>query len=339
MKARGSESIRLKTRGETGSFRLVFFGGIICLMLWAGACRKNAPGADDPGTAGSPAAQTSPVVLQVEGESYTLADFEKFLLLNAGEEWRTLAASALSRMFDNFVEEKILLVQARRRGVELAEEEIRGYRDKLKAASTIPGADVPTTPIDSRALAEKLVVEKYLALTLNSLSVDEAAVAAFYDGHKSEFLQPERVQVSQILLDTEGRATELLSRIRTATEDQFRAVARAESKGLEASKGGLMGVFSAGQLPTDLEKAIFTLKTGEISRVVQSSYGFHIFRLDKRTESRLQSLADASPSIRSRLLDQKSEQRVAAHIAEIKAALEWKEATDKLPFLYQRNEP
>jgi len=323
---------------ESRPLRLVLSGGIVCLLLWAGACRKNAPAADDPGAEGAPAAPASPVVLQVESESYTLADFEKSLLLNAGEEWRTLAVPALSRLFDNFVEEKILLVQARRRGVELAEDEIRGYLEKLQAASTIPGADVPATPIDPQAVAEKLVVEKYLAFNLNALSVDDAAVAAFYDGHKSEFLQPERIQVSQILLDAEGRAGELLGKLRAATEDQFRAAARAESKGLEASKGGLMGVFAAGQLPADLEKAIFTLKTGEISRVVQSSYGFHIFRLDKRTEPRLQSLADASPSIRSRLLDQKSEQRVAAHIAELKAALEWKETTEKLPFPYQRNE-
>ena len=48
-------------------------------------------------------------------------------------------------------------------------------------------------------------------------------------------MKPERVKVSQILLETEGKAIEVLEKVKSASEETFRAVAREDSKGVEAS--------------------------------------------------------------------------------------------------------
>jgi parvulin-like peptidyl-prolyl isomerase len=309
----------------------------VCLLLAAGACRKKATGTDPAGSTAADGRSVA-IVLQIEGAAYSAADFEKYLQLNAGLEWKNLEPRALSRIFDNFTQEKLLLARAKARRIELTDEERSTYLARLKTASTISGTDAPAVTIDNAAIADKLLVEKYLASLLSTLSVADAAVAEYYDAHKRDFLQPERVQVSQILLPSEAQATDVLNRIKNVGEDQFRVAARAESTGIEAAKGGLLGEFSAGQLPPELEKAIFVLKTGETSRVVESSYGFHIFRLDKRFETRLQTLAEATPAIRAKLLDAKSETLIADHVEELKATLEWKADTDKLPFPYQRIE-
>ncbi len=306
---------------------------LVGLLLAAGACRTKAAGTDRPGDDRSVA-----VVLQVEGTAYSAADFETYLTRNVGPGWKSLESGALSRIFDNYAQEKLLLARAKARRIELTEEERSAYLAKLRTASTNSGADAPSAAVDDDAIADKLVIEKYLSTLLSTLSVDAAAVAEYYDGNKKDFLQPERIQVSQILLDSEAKATDLLKRISGSVEDGFRAAARAESKGPEASKGGLLGEFSAGQLPPELEKAIFVLKTGEVSRVVESSYGFHIFRLDKRIETRLQTLTEAAPAIRAKLLEEKSAALVAAHVEELKATMEWKADTGKLPFPYQRIE-
>jgi hypothetical protein len=316
--------------------RRIVLVAVVCLALTGGACRRKDSGGADPASGGAAAAQASaPVVLRVEASSYTMADFETYLRLNAGEEWRTLAAPALSGLFDNYVEEKILLVQAKSQNIAPAESEIADYLFRFKSAS---GAGVPAVAFDPQAVRDKLQVEKYLSSLLGGLSVPEPDVTAYYDAHKNEFLQPERVQVSQILCETEGEATETLNGLKNATEAQFREAVKAKSKGIEAARGGLLGVFSAGQLPADLEKVIFALHPGEISRVVESSYGFHIFRLDRRFESKLQTLIEARPAITAKLLDQTGKAAVAAHIEELKSALDWKAETDKLPFVYQRNE-
>jgi hypothetical protein len=307
---------------------------VVCLLVLAAGCRsKSADGSDQKG--GTPAAPASPVVLRVEAMTFTLADFQDYLKLNAGEEWTTLAAPALSGLFDNYVEEKILLAQARSQNVAPTEAEVSDYVFRLKSAA---GTGIPTSEFDPKAVRDRLQVEKYLSTLLGGLSVADADVRAYYDGHKSEFLQTERFQVSQILCETEREATDVLNGLKNATEAKFREAVKASSKGVEAAKGGLLGIFSAGQLPAELERVVFVLKPGEISRVVESTYGYHIFRLDRKFEPKLQTLIEARPAINAKLLDELGKAAVAAHIEELKAALDWKAETDKLPFIYQRNE-
>ena len=300
------------------------------------ACGKSSPG--DPGAGASLAdpQKKALVVLTVDTASYTNEDFSTYVRTTVGDGGNALTVPALSRLFDDFVDEKILLWQAQSKSVTLTDEERREYVERRRGA--VPGDSAPSTPAGDALLVERLVVEKYLGQLVKDLKVDDREVAAFYAEHKSEYLQPEKLQVSQILFASQGAATEVRERLNNVTEDEFRLIARTRSAGPEAERGGVMGVFSAGQLPSELEKFIFPMKEGELSRVVESPYGYHVFRLDKWFEARLMSLEDAAPSIRAKLADRKSKEAVATHLETLKAGLDWKARTENLPFTYQRNE-
>lgn len=276
-------------------------------------------------------------ILQVSGTTYTNDDFNAFARTTVGDKLSALDAPALSRLFDEFRDEKILLSQARAAGTSLSDRERSDQLEKLREDMSL-GPDEILTEAEQTVIADRLLTEKYLAGLTKDFRIVDAEVTAYYESHKSEFLRPEKVQVSQILLDSEGKASSVRERLRGAREADFRAVAEKESAGPEAAKGGVMGVFSPGQLPQELESFILPLREGEISRVVGSSYGFHIFRLDKRTEARLVPLADAAPSIRARLLDELGRRTVADHLDELKRTLQWQAFPDRLSFVYQRND-
>jgi hypothetical protein len=306
------------------------------LLSFFPSCGSGKPGPRDSATTAAERQKQNRVVLKVAGANFTNEDFDRYVRATVGEKSSVFSAPALSRLFDAFVEEKIFFKRAQNQGVTLTEDEKTGYLSRLESA--MGGTKTTRTPAEETALAERLLVEKYLYLLVKDLKVDDKEISSYYNQNKGDYLQPEKAQVSQILLATEGRASQVRDRLNNATEDQFRAIARAESTGPESVKGGVMGVFSAGQLPPELEKFIFPLKEGEISRVVESSYGYHIFRLDKKIEGRLVTQAEAAPSIRSKLLDQKSKQAIADHLVVIKSALDWKSTTENLTFAYQRNE-
>jgi parvulin-like peptidyl-prolyl isomerase len=299
------------------------------------ACGKSAPGRSGAGSSLADPQKKALVVLTVDTVSYTNEDFNAYVRTTVGEGADALTVPALSRLFDDFVDEKILLKQAQSKSVTLTDEERRQYVEKRRGAT--PGDSSPSTPAGDALLVERFVVEKYLAQLVMDLKIEDREVAAYYAEHKSEYLQPEKLQVSQILFSSEGAANEVRSRLNNASEEDFRMIARTRSVGPEGARGGVMGIFSAGQLPSELEKFIFPMKEGEISRVVESPYGYHIFRLDKWFEARLMSLEDAGPSIRAKLADRKSKEAVATHLETLKAGLDWKARTENLPFAYQRN--
>jgi parvulin-like peptidyl-prolyl isomerase len=312
---------------------------IFLFSFTAFACRKKEYPAGDPSAYkwNDPQKQNS-IILEIEGTVFVNADLERYLHNNIGENIKTLTAPALSRLFDDFAEEKLLLKKAKDQNLSLTEEEKKTFLSKRKSA--LWTGDGRESPIEENAddLYERLLVEKYLYLLIKKISVDPNEIGAYYSEHKNEFLQPDRVQVSQILLASEGKASQVLDKLKNASEEQFRSTAKAESVGPEASKGGIMGVFSAGQLPEELEKVVFSLKQGEISRIVESSYGFHIFRLDKKFEPHLVTVEEAAASIRAKRLEQKSKQAIAAHLEELKKTMDWKVYTDNLVFPYQRIE-
>jgi parvulin-like peptidyl-prolyl isomerase len=301
-------------------------------------CRRQGPTAETEAFKLDDPEKQQEIVLDVEGTIYTNADFIKYLRDSVGDSLKSLAGAALSRLFDEFVDEKILLKRAQNEGVSLSEEEKAAYLAKLKSALRTETGEEPPLEADTAALYDRLLVQKFLSLLVKNIAADDQEVADYYELHKSEFLQPERVQVSQILLASEGQASGVLDKLKNASDEEFRKIAQAESAGPEASKGGVMGVFKVGQLPSELEKVVFSLKEGEISRVVESTYGYHIFRLDKKFEPRLLTAEEAGPSIRTKLLEKKSEQAVSAYLATLRKTMDWKSTTENLTFPYQRIE-
>ena len=275
------------------------------------------------------------IVLNVEGSAFTASDFNRYVRNNSGPD--TLSDLSLSRLFDNFIEEKLFLEAARRQGVILTPKEKKDYMDKLTGEFPPEETAVPIQEEQDESRFDRLLIEKYTYPLLKDISVQDEEVHLSYEENKKDFLLSERVKVSQILLETEEKAVLILKKLERATEGEFRKIAAEESAGPEAFRGGEMGVFKNGDLPYEMEKVIFALEEGTLSPVVQSSYGYHIFRMDMRFPPQLLTEAEAAPSIRARILDQKVKEILASHLEELKMSLTWSSYPSTLEFAYQGN--
>lgn len=274
------------------------------------------------------------IILKVEDSTYYNSDFEDYLRSIVGNAKEDLNDDTLSRLFNKFVDEKILLQAARNAGMFLTSEEEKEHLAKLR--SQFWSEDRNLEDLDTQIIFDKLLIEKYTFELVKEIGTENREIKEYYELHKKEFLQSERVWVSQILVKTEDKAVEILERLKDKSEEEFRAIAQQESIGPEASKGGEMGWFEMGQLPYEMEFVVFSLKEGELSKVVESSYGFHIFRLDRRNGPELIPLEKASGAIRLKLLDQKIRDGISAHIEELKKTLSWETKTPNLSFNYKR---
>lgn len=277
----------------------------------------------------------SAVILKIEGRAFSNRDFRAELESNYRDKVDGLTPETLSRLFDGYVDGKIIFAAARKKGLTLTPEEKREYwtsSGQSGTGSSMRPEDMPDEKF------EDLLVEKYIAGVTRDVTVMPDEINAYYESHKKDFLLPERVKVSQIVVPTEEKAVEILRRIKDSDEEGFRKAAAAESSGPEAASSGVMGVFKPGELPKDMEKVIFGLSEGEVSRVVESPYGYHIFRLDKKYPPQLRPVDEVAERIKTGILGRKVEEAMAVHLKGLKDTLDWRSLPENLFFTYRGSE-
>lgn len=113
---------------------------------------------------------------------------------------------------------------------------------------------------------------------------------------------PQRISARHILVawagatdaDPTTRRTrrEALAKIRQladqiAAGEDFATLAQASSDDSSAARGGDLGAFGRGAMVPAFENAAFALKTGEVSDVVESPFGFHIIKRESLVEVHL----------------------------------------------------
>ena len=305
-------------------------------LLCAAACGRGGEGGAAAGVAGlvKDKMRGRPV-LRVEKREYVNADFRAWLE-TAGMAAKDLPDESLSRLFDRFAEEALLLEAARARGISVGEDERREHLARLAVEDVAPGRPGRSGAAPAGEAFDRLLVEKYSVLVVRDTRVGEDEVLGYYEQHKKDFLHQGRARVSQILVDTEEKAVSVLRRLDRAGEPEFRRIAAEESLGPEASRAGVMGVFEHGDLPADMERVIFSLDEGRTSQVVESAYGFHIFRLDEKEPPALRTADEAAPEIRRLLLARKMKDALSRHVAGLTDTLTWEVLAENLFFAYQR---
>ena len=94
------------------------------------------------------------------------------------------------------------------------------------------------------------------------------------------------------------KARRLVGEIRGGAD--LEALAREHSLGPEARQGGLLPPFAEGELPEAFDVA-FKLEPGKVSDVIESPYGYHIFRVEHKIPAREPTLDDVRVQIRVEL--------------------------------------
>jgi peptidyl-prolyl cis-trans isomerase C len=245
-----------------------------------------------------------PVILSLDGTVIRRSEFAKHVRTLEAQGGEVLSPEILPAILASFLEERVLVLEARARGL------IR--------------------PDSGAAEEQKAVQEMLGTLVSQGRDIPKTEVVAYYESHPAEFESGETVTLRQILVPTEAEARDVRRRLRK-DQKSFEALARARSKAPEASTGGLMGTFSRGELPLDLETAAFALSAGATSDVLHTSLGYHILRVDSRTDARRATLDESEGRIRATLLRESSDQKVRQFVSELMARAKVNHAAAKLP--------
>ena len=112
---------------------------------------------------------------------------------------------------------------------------------------------------------------------------------------------------------------------RVLRNEAFEAVAKDGSQGFTADEGGNYGWTTQGSLSSKtLDEAIFTLKVGQMSRIIEDGKGLHIIRVMERVDSNRTSFSEVQDKIRETILQQRRQEALAAFKTRIRQdAIVW----------------
>ncbi|RZF28449.1 peptidylprolyl isomerase [Paraburkholderia sp. UYCP14C] len=155
-------------------------------------------------------------------------------------------------------------------------------------------------PLDDAAL------DRLLQRELSVPAATRADCERYYASHEARFRRNEIVYASHILFAVTGHTPLALIRGKAeatlgavlAAPDSFEAVARDVSNCPSGAVGGSLGQLLRGDSVPEFERAVFdTQETGMLPRLVNTRFGFHIVRIERRVPGTLMAFEDVETQI------------------------------------------
>lgn len=196
------------------------------------------------------------------------------------EEREKVARGILERL----VRESLLVRAARERGYSVTEAEVERALKK-SVDGYLPGTFLRVLHAEQLTLDQyrdkihrRLLVESMLQDRMSRHPpITDAELQKRYESTRGVRKQESQVRVRQVLVRTQEEAEYLLREIQSR-RISLEEAARRYSVSPEKERGGDLGWFAKSEMPTAFERC-FVMQPGEVSDVVASEYGFHLFEL------------------------------------------------------------
>ena len=229
----------------------------------------------------------------------------------------------------------LLLQEAKKSGIDIKKADRDGMVDQLLGGfsparlqlileKNKSGLDDWKEKVEKNMVVEALIQKRIVPM----VDVSEDEIKAYFKGHKEEFQTDERVHAYHIVLPTISEADEVRNEV--VYGGNFDEMARKYSTSPDGKIGGDLGIFARGQMPLEFDNVVFDLRVRQISRVVESPYGYHIFKVVKKLKPEAMKYKDARDEIFKKLFYERLEIKFVEWIKSTKRDAQITVFTDRL---------
>jgi parvulin-like peptidyl-prolyl isomerase len=307
----------------------------------------------------------------VNGEIVTLSEFERRQVAALRERpelaqlppssprlSQAIAESAPALIL-GAVDELLLLQRARENGWTLTDERYREILDNIRTTNSLESDEVFRKALQSEGMTEAMLrttIERDLLIrqvqqveVLEKIDVTEGELKAYYETHRSEFTTPSEVMLREILIgvpttdrginvaeDEAARARAEEVRKRLLAGEPFPRLAAEVSASTSKANGGLIGPVRLQDLAPALQAVLTPMSPGEMTEVVPTMSGYHIFRLESRSDTKVRSLEDARGDVSRRVAEQRSQGEIAKYLEKLRAQAKITWRHEELRKAYER---
>ncbi|MFQ5482372.1 MAG: peptidylprolyl isomerase [Nitrospinaceae bacterium] len=243
----------------------------------------------------------------------------------------------MMELLDRMIDEKLQIQDGKNLGISVDDESVMKMIEDVKKSNNLSEGQLEemlareSTTIEryKQVIRDRIMVSKVMGFQVkNRTKVSDREIKVYYQRHRKEYWTPPKIQARHILfiLDDkvtaeqrrfkEAKAREVLKRVRAG--ESFESLAREFSEDVSASSGGDLGVVERGKMVPEFEKAVFSLKAGEVSGLVKTPYGLHIVKADRLVPGQAKPLADVKRQIEQTLMMKKFDKAYESYMADLR---------------------
>ena len=253
-------------------------------------------------------------VISVGGRNVTVMELKKEMdFMTSGldapaQQWDMIRDKLVERIIDRL----LILEYARETGLSISDQELQRELNAIKKEYSEEAFNeellrgyVSRDEWEGR-LRERLLIEKVMnRLMENVVPPTYEEIKGYYEANKEKFSYPEMVKFRQIVTKTREEASEALEKIKKG--EDMGQLAKQYSIAPEADAGGVVGWLAKENLNESMSDVIFSLSEGEVSKVVKTPYGYHIFQVLAFRSEGVRELPEVKNEIESKILSEKQD--------------------------------
>jgi parvulin-like peptidyl-prolyl isomerase len=237
-----------------------------------------------------PPSKSTPIA-RVNGSEITLGDYQDLmesLRPKEGVDSSEKKAELRNLVIRTLVRREVIVTEAKKKGITLSNDEVQEGLKKFKDgySETSFEQSLSDQMIDSniwhRNVEQSLLIEKLFDESAPRIPPPSPReLMEYFEKNRHLFQKKASARAQHIVVAQQSLAEEIRAKLKKRPQD-FEALAKEYSSGPEAQEGAVIQV-DKDALPEALDSSLFSLKIGEVSPVIQSPYGFHLFKVMSRS--------------------------------------------------------
>ncbi|MFH1475937.1 MAG: peptidylprolyl isomerase [Verrucomicrobiota bacterium] len=283
------------------------------------------------------------VLVQVNDKTITQGDVDAEILEiskmmqsrgRSGDQFAMMLPTIKPQIIDSLVVRSLLADEFAKNNITVSDAEINAEIEKIKA--TLPEGKnleelLKNNGVSDKSFREDIMEQVKLSKLLGISEPTDKEMKEFYEKNKHRLYEiPETVRARHILIAVNAtddaakkaakkeKAEALREQLADAKGANFNKLAQDNSDCPSKAMGGDLGEFRKGQMVPAFEVVAFSLKTNEISAVVETDFGYHVIQMTEHNSPRTVAFDEVKPQIAAQYKGRQLQEKAGPFIKELR---------------------
>jgi peptidyl-prolyl cis-trans isomerase SurA len=278
------------------------------------------------------------VITQSEVDTFLRPLYEEYKKQYPQEQLVQMMGEARQKLLNQLVEDRLAYQEAKTQKIEVDEaaidQDLDQFKKRFKNDKELEGLmqreGLSMNEMRERARRQAMIRQLQDKEIRSRVVVSPLEVEAYYKEHAEEFSGADQIRIRSLTIKKDDVAREKGLKDETAKSkiedlrkqilsgENFGEIAKKFSQDTNAEKEGMGDWMQRGSMIPIIDEVIFNLKQGDVSQVVESPMGYHLFRVEEKKEKYKKSLDEARDEIYGKIFQKKSRERFDDWMKELK---------------------